>query len=90
MKTISLRVDVDTLSGSLEGIPALLRMLDRQQMRASFYFCFGPDNSGKAIRRICSPRQAMAERPPTWDELPEMLNLPETSSMARVSSRAVP
>ena len=52
MKTISLRVDVDTLSGSLEGIPALLRMLDRQQMRASFYFCFGPDNSGKAIRRI--------------------------------------
>lgn len=52
MKTISLRVDVDTLQGSLQGIPALLRMLDRQQMQASFYFCFGPDNSGKAIRRI--------------------------------------
>jgi peptidoglycan/xylan/chitin deacetylase (PgdA/CDA1 family) len=52
MKTISLRVDVDTLTGSLEGIPALLRMLDKQQMQASFYFCFGPDNSGKAIRRI--------------------------------------
>jgi len=52
MKTISLRVDVDTLEGSLHGIPALLRMLDRQQMQASFYFCFGPDNSGKAIRRI--------------------------------------
>ena len=52
MKTLSLRVDVDTLTGSLEGIPALLRMLDKQQMQASFYFCFGPDNSGKAIRRI--------------------------------------
>lgn len=52
MKTISLRVDVDTLEGSLRGIPALLRMLDRQKMQASFYFCFGPDNSGKAIRRI--------------------------------------
>jgi len=52
MKTISLRVDVDTLEGSLRGIPALLGMLDRQQMRASFYFCFGPDNSGKALRRI--------------------------------------
>jgi peptidoglycan/xylan/chitin deacetylase (PgdA/CDA1 family) len=52
MKTISLRVDVDTLEGSLKGIPALLRMLDRQQMQASFYFCFGPDNSGRAIRRI--------------------------------------
>jgi undecaprenyl phosphate-alpha-L-ara4FN deformylase len=52
MKTISLRVDVDTLEGSLKGIPTLLRMLDRQQMQASFYFSFGPDNSGKALRRI--------------------------------------
>ena len=52
MKTLSLRVDVDTLEGSLKGIPALLRMLDRHGMQASFYFCFGPDNSGKAIRRI--------------------------------------
>ena len=52
MKTISLRVDVDTLEGSLRGIPALLDMLERQRMQASFYFCFGPDNSGKALRRI--------------------------------------
>jgi len=52
MKTISLRVDVDTLEGSLKGIPALLRMLDRHRMQASFYFCFGPDNSGKALRRV--------------------------------------
>jgi len=43
---------VDTLEGSLKGIPALLRMLDRQKMQASFYFSFGPDNSGKALRRI--------------------------------------
>ncbi len=55
MKTISLRVDVDTLEGSLKGIPALLRMLDRHGMRASFYFSFGPDNSGKALRRIFRP-----------------------------------
>lgn len=52
MKTLSLRVDVDTLEGSLNGIPALLRMLDKQGMQASFFFCFGPDNSGKAIRRV--------------------------------------
>jgi len=52
MKTLSLRVDVDTLEGSLKGIPQLLRMLDRHQMQASFYFSLGPDNSGKAIRRI--------------------------------------
>lgn len=52
MKAISLRVDVDTLEGSVKGIPTLLRLLDKHQMRASFYFCFGPDNSGKAIRRV--------------------------------------
>jgi peptidoglycan/xylan/chitin deacetylase (PgdA/CDA1 family) len=51
-KAISLRVDVDTLEGSLKGIPTLLRLLDKHQMRASFYFSFGPDNSGKALRRI--------------------------------------
>ena len=52
MKTISLRVDVDTLSGSLEGIPTLLRLLEKHKMQASFYFSFGPDNSGKALRRV--------------------------------------
>lgn len=52
MKAISLRVDVDTLEGSLKGIPALLRLLDKHDMRASFYFSFGPDNSGKALRRV--------------------------------------
>ncbi|HZU54045.1 MAG TPA: polysaccharide deacetylase family protein [Holophagaceae bacterium] len=52
MKAISLRVDVDTLEGSIKGIPALLRLLDKHGMRASFYFSFGPDNSGKALRRV--------------------------------------
>ena len=52
MNAISLRVDVDTLEGSLKGIPVLLRLLDKHGMRASFYFSFGPDNSGKAIRRV--------------------------------------
>lgn len=52
MTSISLRVDVDTLEGSLKGIPTLLRLLDKHRMRASFYFSLGPDNSGKALRRI--------------------------------------
>lgn len=52
MKIISLRVDVDTLEGSLKGIPVLLRMLERHRMRAGFYFSVGPDSSGKALRRI--------------------------------------
>jgi len=52
MKSLSLRVDVDTLDGTLQGIPNLLRLLDRHGLRASFYFSLGPDSSGKAIRRI--------------------------------------
>lgn len=52
MASISLRVDVDTLEGSIKGIPALLRMLDRHRMQAGFYFSMGPDNSGKALRRV--------------------------------------
>lgn len=52
MKKISLRVDVDTLSGSMEGIPSLLRMLGKHHIQAGFYFSFGPDNSGRAIRRV--------------------------------------
>jgi len=52
MKSISLRVDVDTLEGSIKGIPTLLHLLGKHGLQASFYFSFGPDNSGKAIRRI--------------------------------------
>jgi len=52
MKTLSLRVDVDTLQGSLSGIPTLLKILDKHHIKAGFYFSFGPDNSGRAIRRI--------------------------------------
>lgn len=55
MKTLALRVDVDTLEGSLEGIPALLRTLDRHRMRATFFLSLGPDSSGKAIRRVFRP-----------------------------------
>lgn len=55
MKTLALRVDVDTLEGSLKGIPALLRLLDRHGMQASFFVSLGPDNSGKALRRIFRP-----------------------------------
>lgn len=55
MKTLALRVDVDTLEGSLKGIPALLRLLDRHRMQASFFVSLGPDNSGKALRRIFRP-----------------------------------
>jgi len=54
MKTpiIALKVDVDTYSGTRDGVPRLLEMLDLLGIKATFYFSMGPDNSGKAIRRI--------------------------------------
>lgn len=50
--TIALKIDVDTYIGTRDGIPNLLRILKHFGVRATFYFSLGPDNSGKAIRRI--------------------------------------
>jgi peptidoglycan/xylan/chitin deacetylase (PgdA/CDA1 family) len=50
--TIALKVDVDTYVGTREGVPRLLEIMERNGIRATFYFSMGPDNSGKAIRRI--------------------------------------
>ncbi|RII30956.1 MAG: 4-deoxy-4-formamido-L-arabinose-phosphoundecaprenol deformylase [Geobacter sp.] len=51
-KMIALKVDVDTFVGTRDGVPALLEDLERTGARATFYFSMGPDNSGKALRRI--------------------------------------
>mgnify|MGYP000862611794 FL=1 len=47
-----LKTDVDTLKGYREGVPKLLEIFRARKIKASFFFSFGPDNSGKAIRRI--------------------------------------
>lgn len=53
MKTVlALKVDVDTLKGYLDGVPAMLSLFRKLGVKASFFFSFGPDNSGKAIRRV--------------------------------------
>lgn len=49
---VALKVDVDTFSGTCNGVPRLLEILGRFGISATFYFSMGPDNSGKAIRRI--------------------------------------
>lgn len=51
-KTVALKVDVDTYAGTRDGVPALLEDLARFGVLDTFYFSMGPDNSGKAIRRI--------------------------------------
>ncbi|HEY3309111.1 MAG TPA: polysaccharide deacetylase family protein [Desulfuromonadaceae bacterium] len=51
-KIVALKVDVDTFVGTRDGVPALLDIMARLGAKATFYFSMGPDNSGKAIRRI--------------------------------------
>jgi len=52
MKQVVLKVDVDTYLGTLHGVPALLDLFERFNVTASFLFSVGPDNTGRAIRRV--------------------------------------
>ena len=52
---LALKVDVDTLRGTVEGVPDLLRMLGRHGVNATFLFSLGPDHTGRALRRIFRP-----------------------------------
>ncbi len=48
---IGLKVDVDTLRGTREGVPRLMALLRKLGLDATFYFSVGPDNTGRAMRR---------------------------------------
>jgi undecaprenyl phosphate-alpha-L-ara4FN deformylase len=52
---LTLKIDVDTLRGTREGVPALVRMLVRHQAQATFLFSLGPDHTGWALRRALRP-----------------------------------
>ena len=54
-RSIALKVDVDTLRGTLEGVPNLLRLFDQNRVRATFLFSLGPDHTGRALRRVFRP-----------------------------------
>src|ERR1700704_5983030 len=49
---IGLKVDVDTLRGTREGVPRLMALLRKLRVDATFYFSVGPDNTGRALRRV--------------------------------------
>lgn len=52
---VAIKVDVCNHRALQRGVPDLLRTLDRAGVPASLFVAFGPDNSGKAIRRLFRP-----------------------------------
>ena len=52
MPRVFLKVDCDTYVGTRDGVPRLLELLGRRGIPATFFFTFGPDRSGVAVRRV--------------------------------------
>ena len=52
---LALKVDVDTDRGTREGVPNLVADLQAHAAPACVLFSLGPDQTGRAITRVCRP-----------------------------------
>jgi peptidoglycan/xylan/chitin deacetylase (PgdA/CDA1 family) len=52
---LALKIDVDTLRGTREGVPHLVDLLRRHGADATFLWSLGPDHTGRAIKRVFRP-----------------------------------
>lgn len=51
----TIKIDVDTERGTRIGVPNLVALLRELQIPATFLFSLGPDNTGRAIKRVFRP-----------------------------------
>lgn len=52
---LGLKIDVDTERGTRLGVPNLLNLFASLGIKATFLFSLGPDNTGRALKRIFRP-----------------------------------
>ena len=52
---LALKIDVNTLRGTREGVPRLLELLQKHNAQATFLFSLGSDHTGRAIKRMFRP-----------------------------------
>ena len=52
---LALKIDVDTFRGTREGVPRLVELLKKYNAGATFLFSLGPDQTGRAIKRVFRP-----------------------------------
>lgn len=55
MRTVALKIDVDTDRGTRDGVLPLANICRRHHAPATFFFSLGPDHTGRAIRRVFRP-----------------------------------
>jgi undecaprenyl phosphate-alpha-L-ara4FN deformylase len=55
LNQLALKIDVDTLRGTMEGVPRLAELLRKHGANATFLFSLGPDHTGRAIKRVFRP-----------------------------------
>lgn len=54
-KILAIKIDVDTDRGTRIGVANLLKLFAEFNLTATFLFSLGPDNTGRAIKRIFRP-----------------------------------